>query len=259
MKRKFKILIIVFLTIIIAAGIFYVWLSRQYVIPVIMYHSVDNPRHYSGIIVSPNSFRKQMEFLRKRKYNVISLKEMVDIIKSRKHLLKKSVVITFDDGYVDNYTHAYPILKEYDFPAAIFVIANLVDKKGYVTWDELREMEKSGITIGSHTLDHVYLPGIPSDWQSHQIVDSKKMIEKNLGHRIDYFAYPSGGYSDGTKDLVEQAGYQAACTTNRGNDRFNRDLYELKRVRFKDKDLEIVMWFKLSGYYNFFRILKEPN
>ena len=258
--KKFLTVVVIIVFLLLAASIGYrIYLHNKYVVPIIMYHSIDNPHHFSGIVVSPDHFRKQIKYLKKHRYNVISLDRLVTAIKEKKSLPKNSVVITFDDGYEDNYTNAFSILKEYNFPATIFVIVNLVGHEGYVTWEQLREMGKYGITTGSHTLDHVHLPGVPLEWQSHQIKDSKKIIEEKLGHKIDYLAYPSGGFSDGTKDIVEEAGYKGACTTNRGNKRFNEDVYELKRIRFKDKDTGLVMWMKLSGYYNLFRVLKEPN
>ncbi len=259
MRRVKKIIAVIILFLIIAIGSFHVWLQDSYVVPIIMYHSVDNPRHLSGIVVSPSSFRQQMDFLKRNDYHVISLDALITAKREKRHLSKNNVIITFDDGYDDNYTYAFPVLKEYGFPASIFVITNLIGKPGYLTWEELKEMEKSQITIGSHTVDHVYLPGVPLDWQSYQIKESKRVLEEKLGHTIDFFAYPSGGFSDGTKDIVEAAGYRAALTTNRGNKRFNEDVYELKRVRFKDKDSSLGLWAKLSGFYNLFRVLKEPN
>ncbi len=250
------VLLILFLAVFIG---FNFWLSNKYVVPIIMYHSIDSPHLLSGTVVNPENFERQLNFFKKHNYDVISLNELVTSLLEKKKLPRNSIVITFDDGYADNYSNGFRILKKYGFPATIFIITNLIDRPGYLTWRQLREMERFGITIGSHTLDHVYLPGVPLNWQSHQIKESKKVIEKNLGHPIDYFAYPSGGFSDGTKDVVIEAGYKGACTTNRGNKRFNEDVYELKRVRFSNKENELSMWAKLSGYYNLLRVLKEGN
>lgn len=256
-QRKALTVFLVLLLVIFIS--FHLWLSGKYVVPIIMYHSIDKPHRYSGIVVDPGRFENQMNYLKKHRYNVISLDTLVTAIREKKQLPRNSVVITFDDGYEDNYANAFGILKKYKFPATIFVITSLVDHSGYVTWEQLREMGKYGITTGSHTIDHVNLPGVPLEWQSHQIKDSKKIIEKKLGQRIDYLAYPGGGFSDGTKDIVIEAGYKGACTTNRGNKRFNEDVYELKRVRFSNKDYDFSIWGKLSGYYNFFRVLKDPT
>ena len=259
MKAILRIILALLMAMAILIGGYSIWLSDKYVVPIIMYHSIDYPHHLSGVVVSPENFQRQLKYLKKHRYNVISLEALVKAITEKRKLPKNSVVITFDDGYEDNYTYAFKYLKEFNFSATIFVITDLIGKEGYLTWDQLREMEGYGITIGSHTTSHMYLPGTPLSWQEYQIKESKSMLEGKLGHPIDYFAYPSGGFSDGTKDIVQGAGYQAACTTNRGNKRFNEDIYELKRIRFKDKDSALAMWGKLSGYYNFFRVLKEPN
>ena len=90
----------------------------------------------------------------------------------------------------------------------------------------------------------------------------KKMIEDHLGHSIDYFAYPTGGFTQEVKGIVKAGGYKAAVTTNRGKDRFNIDLYELKRIHMNESDdtySGFVLWSKLSGYYNLFRHFKDSG
>ena len=92
-----------------------------------------------------------------------------------------------------------------------------------------------------------------------EIVDSKRRLEEEIGVRVAHFAYPTGGFDEEIKEMVKQAGYDSACTTNRGYDRFNRDLYELKRVRFSDQDNRVdYLWMKLTGFYNLFRQAKNP-
>ena len=95
-----------------------------------------------------------------------------------------------------------------------------------------------------------------------EIAGSKKIIEDHLGHSIDYFCYPSGGFTEDIKRLVQEAGYKAAVTTNRGKDKFNLDLYELKRIHMNNTDDQysgLILWFKLSGYYNLFRHFKHSG
>ena len=132
----------------------------------------------------------------------------------------------------------------------VFLISDKVDDPGFLTWDQMKEMEKYNFLAGAHTRHHVYLPKAdPLEAQS-EIAGSKKMIEDHLGHSIDYFAYPTGGFNEGIKEMVREAGYKAAATTNRGKDRYNIDLYELKRIHMRNRYERysgLILWFKLSG------------
>ncbi len=259
MKSFIKSVKVFVAVVVIATFGFYIWTSDKYTVPILMYHSVNVTQGAEGITVDPQSFANQMKFLKINGYNVISLDRLVSAIKRDEKLPRNSVVITFDDGNADNYEHAFPSLKENGFPAIIFVIANTVGHKGYVTWAQLKEMEKYGVIAGSHTLDHTYLPGAPTDVQYHQIAESKRIIEKNLGHPIGYIAYPSGGFTEDVKLMAEQAGYKGACTTNRGYSQFNKDIFEIKRIRLKSNEPDFEIWAKVSGYYNLFKSPRDPG
>lgn len=257
--RILKILGAVALVLLILASGFGLWLSDKYVVPIMMYHNVEQSDTSRPNWVSPERFRWQMQYLKKHGYRVIRLAELVEAIKEGKSLPRKTVVITFDDGYANNYTHAFPILQEYQFPAIIFVPSDLVGQEGFLTWAQLREMFQAGIDIGSHTHTHAYLPELPLDEQRDQIFQSKRRLEEKLGIKIDYFSYQTGGFDEQIKALVKEAGYKGACTTNRGYDRFNKDVYEFKRIRFSDQDhRQDYLWMKLSGYYNLFRKTRKP-
>ncbi|MBI3617132.1 MAG: polysaccharide deacetylase family protein [Candidatus Omnitrophica bacterium] len=244
--------------VVIAGGIS--WLaSRHYVVPIMMYHHVNNVDPKRQDTVSPERFEWHMAYLKKHHFRVLSLSTLVQIIKQGKPLPRKSVVITFDDGYADNYQYAFPILKKYGFPAAIFVITDVISAGEFLTTAQMKEMLAQGIEIGSHTRRHAYLPGILGKTLLEEIQGSKDRLEQELGVAITNFAYPNGGFNEDAKRIVQQAGYESACTTNRGYDRFNRDVYELKRVRFSDQDDRVdYLWMKLSGYYNLFRKAKSP-
>ncbi len=259
LKTK-KTLGLIALLIFVAMGIFSLSLSDKYTVPILMYHSITVSEKLMNNVVSPKSFEYQMGFLKRHHYHVIGLDELVEATETHKSLPHNTAVITFDDGYIDNYTNAFPILKKYNFPATIFVITEAVDENGYLTWKQIREMEKFKIKFESHTCNHVYLPGTSLKIQQHEIEQSKKTLEEKLGHPIHFLAYPSGGFTDKIVEILKSAGYKAACTTNRGYNRFNQDLYELRRIRFNDDDniFDIPLWAKLSGYYNLFRTLKKP-
>ena len=250
--RKRDLLLTFFIVFGIATLIFTFFLRDRYVVPIITYHNVTDGKNALNN-VTPASFAVQMKFLKKHYYNVISFDDYVLGTKKGRAFGRNTVVIHFDDGYEDNYTNAFPILKTYRFPASIFIVSDSVGTPNFITWDQIKEMEKHDIEFGSHTRRHAYLPDVSYELAVDEIVNSKKIIEDRLGHPIKYFVYPSGGFSESVEGIVMNAGYEAAATTNRGTDTFNRNLFELNRVRIKDKDNSFVLWAKVSGYYNLFR------
>lgn len=233
---------------------FIFWAQGRYVVPILTYHNV-SPEYLESALnnVRPESFDRQMTFLKKYQYNVMSFDQYVQGVKAGKTFSRNSVIIHFDDGFEDNYFHAYPILKSYHFPASIFLISDSVGLDNFLKWDQIKIMEKNGIDFGAHTRRHAYLPDARVDVANDEIRGSKRIIEEKLGHAIKYLVYPSGGFNDGVKKIVMEAGYHAAATTNRGRDPLNRDLFELNRIRIKDSDNTVTMWAKASGYYNLFR------
>ena len=257
MKKKIWLLVLA-AVVVIAGGIFW-WTSRHYVVPIIVYHHVsrlDSPRPDT---VSPERFEWHMAYLKKYHFNVLPLSALVRIIRQGKPMPRKSVVITFDDGSEDNFQYAFPVLKKYGFPATIFVITDVTNTEGYLNTAQMKEMLAHGIEIGSHTRRHAYLPGVSGKTLVEEIKGSKDRLEQELGVTTTSFAYPSGGFTEEARRLVQTSGYESACTTNRGYDRFNRDVYELKRVRFSDQDDRIdYLWMKLSGFYNLFRAPRRP-
>ncbi|MBI3314332.1 MAG: polysaccharide deacetylase family protein [Candidatus Omnitrophica bacterium] len=243
---------------VLAVLIFTFWMRDRYVVPVMTYHHVSDAASGRSLNnVTPWSFARQMKFLKKHHYHVISFDDLVDDLKKGRVFARDTVVIQFDDGYEDNYTNAFPVLKKHHLPAMEFLISDKVGTPGFLTWDQVREMDARGFKAGAHTRHHVYLPDVSPDVARDEIFGSKKIIEEHLGHAIDYFCYPSGGFTEEVKGAVQEAGFKAAVTTNRGQDRLNRDLFAFKRVRMKDGDNALILWAKLSGYYNFFRKTKD--
>ncbi|MBN2097715.1 MAG: polysaccharide deacetylase family protein [Candidatus Omnitrophica bacterium] len=256
-KKTFLVLIIIFSI----AGVYF-HLQSRYVVPILMYHHIDGDGEDSSLSVSPENFRRQMQFLAAHKYNTISLAEFVQSKVKGEKLPHNSVVITFDDGYADNYGYAYPVLKEYQIPATIFVIVDAIGEEEFVNLEQMKEMCASGvITIGSHSLSHVYLPDRDKTTLEREIAGSKTKLEARLREKIDFFCYPIGHFNEKIQQIVKAAGYQAACTTNRGRveTNLNQDLFALKRIKITDSWPNLfIFWVKLSGYYNLFRTARSP-
>ena len=260
--RTLKRVLIISLSIAILLSAFYFfWLSPKYVVPILMYHRFG----YDGgsLFVTPENFARQMNYLKNNGYEVISLDELVCGIKNDKKFKHKTVVITIDDGYKDNYTYAYPILKKYGLPATIFIMADFIGKdKDFMTWDEVKIMSQNNISFGGHTKSGVYVPSIKDKKLLHdETAGCKKLIEKRIGRPADYFCYPTGGFTPQAKAILKESGYKGACTTNRGFVELNKDVYELKRIKVKNSDTNkpLSFWAKLSGYYNLFRSKKSGH
>lgn len=255
-KIYFAVPAIIFL--IVAACFF---LRSIYVVPVLMYHNIDENYKESKLSVSPENFKREMRFLRRFNYNVVSLNELIRLIRSKKPIPYKTVAITFDDGYKNNYTSAYPVLKKYDIPACIFVVAEKVGREGYASWDDLREMSKNNIHIGSHTLSECYLPDIKDDKRlKREIVESRRIIRSKIPDGGDFLAYCSGGFNEKIRQLVIDAGYKGACATNPGSTYPKNDIYALKRVRIsRTSDNLFVFWIETSGFYTWIKEVRDED
>ena len=209
-------------------------------VPILMYHSIDNSN--SVISIDPLRFKAQMRFLKDYAFNVISLHEVISCIKNKCAFPDKSVVITFDDGFKNIFTEAFPLLQEHGFSATIFLIANYCGKSNnwhgqsdyikpqpLLSWDEIREMGKYGIQFGSHTLNHPYLTRISIEEAEKEILLSKRTIEDHLQKKIDLFAYPYGDFDTHIKKIVSQT-FLGSCSTNLGFACTKSDLYALERI-----------------------------
>jgi peptidoglycan/xylan/chitin deacetylase (PgdA/CDA1 family) len=185
-------------------------------IPILMYHSIDKEvdpvtGKLNELRVPKEVFREQMKYLKENGYITLTMSEVYDFFQNNKGVPEKSIVITFDDGYLDNYTNAYPILKEFGFNATVFIISGLVDKdKAYMTSEQLKEMELSGIEMQAHTANHPQLSTLDYENQMREIKDSKIFLENLLNKKIEYIAYPYGNYNENTLKIVKELEFKAA-------------------------------------------------
>jgi len=233
------------------------FVKQRYMLPIVMYHSV-SPAVAKGnlLAVSAATFEKQMSFLKRHHYNVAALGNIKDYISGKKKIPGRSIVLTFDDGYKDNYTYAFPILKKYNFPAAIFIIVSEVGRPDRLSWEEIKEMQACGlITFASHTFTHPFLNSLRSAGDlKREISGSKSALEDKLGRSVEIFSYPSGRFNTEVIQAVKDAGYQMAVATNPGKKFPNNDRFILKRLRISENASSMfVFWFETTGYYNFIR------
>jgi len=259
LKRKSVYFLAALLILVLL--VFSLILRSGYVVPVLMYHNIDDNWKESKISVSPKSFRRQMEFLVKNKYNIVSLDEIKQLRESGKSIPYKTVAITFDDGYENNYTNAFGVLKEYNIPAAIFVVLNKIGREGYLTWPQIKEMAKHNIQIGSHTLSECYLPDIKDETRlKREIYDSRRMLKKRIPQAGDFIAYCSGGFNEHIRQIAIDAGYDGACATNPGKDYPDDDIYAIKRLRIsRTSDNLFVFWIETSGFYTWIKEHRDDD
>ena len=189
-----------------------------------------------------------MAWLKRLRYHVLSLEDYLRYRAEDRLPPARSVVITADDGYVDNYAVAYPILRRYGFPATIFLVsgsvgdANRWDEPGLLrdralmSWTEIQEMLRGGVTFGAHTRTHPMLTAVTPDRARAEIAGSRAELEQALGQPIQLFSYPHGKYDATARSIVEQVGYSGACSTRAGMNSPATSKFELRRTEVRGTD-----------------------
>jgi peptidoglycan/xylan/chitin deacetylase (PgdA/CDA1 family) len=217
--------------------------------PIIFYHNISSiPRKakIKGAFTSPAKFRKQMEFLRMEGYQTVFLEDITDWMEGISELPQKPIAITFDDGYRDNFVHAFPILLEYGFKATFFIVPALIGKrnewavqkgeidKPLMSLEEISILKENGFRFGSHTMNHQVLTAIDPYQARQEIIRSKEVIEEFLDGECCFLAYPAGSFDKAIVNMAKEAGYKGALTTQPGfvlkdSDPFMMTRFEVKR------------------------------
>lgn len=207
-------------------------------IPVLMYHSISDRDPSNSLLVSPSEFENEMAWLHDNGFTSLSLDELYYSLTTG-NVPAKPVVITFDDGYDDNYTNAYPILKKYGLIGNFFVITDYIGtKQGFMNVDMLKEMHSNGMIIESHTSNHQELKNISDDAKISSIKNAQNFLKENLNIDSKFICYPVGRYDESTKNIVSSLGIKLAVTTEPGLANINQGLTSLKRVRISPMSLE---------------------
>jgi len=162
-----------------------------------MYHYVGNnpnpaDRQRDILSITPDKLEEQLTWLSKNGYTPITLDTLYGLF-GKKEMISKPIVLTFDDGYIDFYINAYQILKKYNFHAISFIPTGLIGTSYYMSWDQIREINNSGlISFQAHTVNHLNLPSLSYSDKLYQLVTSKKTLEQQLGTSVNFIAYPYG-------------------------------------------------------------------
>ncbi len=196
--------------------------GKHHLVPVFLFHNLDGDGKYA---ITRQEFRTYLNMIRESGVDVISLKTLLEHARKGKMFSRPSVVITIDDDYKNIARVAAPLLREYQFPATIFVYLKDINNhpRGGMSWDDLRRLHKEGFEIQNHSWSHgiFHKPASGESWEAYshrvdrEIVESKVAIEKNIpGNKVYAFAFPMGYYSDYLKERVTNEGYDVMMTVD---------------------------------------------
>ncbi len=227
-------------------------------ISILMYHQVGKfppMRTHRATYCDVDRFRRQMAWLRAARYHVLDMDQVADCLAGRRPIPPRAVALTFDDGYRNFLTHALPVLARHGFPAIVYVVPELIGQRAHwlaadghpapplLDAQELRQLQRHGITIGSHNLLHQRMAGQPPARQYRHALDSKARLEDLLGTECAHFCYPYGSHDANALHAVARAGYRTAVTCQRATATPDFDPLALPRkaVSFGDT-LPGVLW-----------------
>lgn len=209
-------------------------------VPILMYHYISEPPPDSDVYrvdlsVAPNSFRQQMAYLKENGYTTIDFYDLSSAIVAHSELPEKPILLTFDDGYIDNYEEAFPILQEFGYKGTFFVVTEFIDagREGYMTWEMIEEMAQAGQRIESHSRTHPDLSTKSRDGLIWEILGSQETLTAHIGYKPRYFCYPGGTYNDETIQILKELDFWGAVTTENGSWHGFNDRFEWRRVRMR--------------------------
>ncbi|MBR6268049.1 MAG: polysaccharide deacetylase family protein [Selenomonadaceae bacterium] len=210
-------------------------------IPVLEYHMVtmhpkENAEAYN---VPPEDFAGQLDYLAEQGYTTITMLEFMKARKGKLELPKKPIILTFDDGYDDNYYEMLPILEAHGMKAVVYMVTNMIGQPGYLTWEQLREMQNRGVEIGSHTANHVPLTELSPEERNDELKLSKLILEWNGIKTVFSLSYPNGKYDDSLPGLLKENEYLTAVTGDAGLNTFQTNPYLMQRVNILDSPFGI--------------------
>ena len=225
--------------------------SRVYeaqAVPILYYHSV-RVENGNELRMPPKQFEAQMAFLQDKGYQSVSLEQLYQATYKEGTLPAKPFVISFDDGYVDNYTTAFPILTKHGFTATVFMVTSYINGEGFLSWPQLKDLAANGWEIEGHTTNHPYLTKMNPSTVLSELNLSKELLEKDLGQPVNFFAYPYGDLNANVVRALKDTGYLMAVTTERGWADAKADAWHVHRV----------YCYASMGMNEFSRRMQNPN
>lgn len=232
-------------------------------IPILMYHQIaaapPKGTPFRSLCVAPADFARQMAFLKRLGYQGLSMQALLPYLRGEKR--GKVVGITFDDGYLNNLTHALPVLQRHGFSSTCYAVSRLLGQTNVwdreigipqvplMTADELRRWVAGGQEVGAHTRHHVRLKQLDEAACREEIALCKAELEAASGSAVEHFCYPYGDYGQEHVAWARDAGYRTATTTRRGRCHAGADLFELPRLTVARCTTRLALWLKVATAY----------
>ena len=250
LRKLAKFLFSILLAFIIVFGGFWMFFGdlvkeeyaayRKSSAPILLYHAVGEPVEIEwppSLIMPASLFEAHLQYLTQEGYKVVSVEELVSLLQNGGNL-DKIVAMSFDDGYRNNHTDAFPLLKKYNAKASFYVVHRDIGKTIYMDNDRLLDLLANGMEIGSHTINHAPLALIDPKYLPWEVGSAKKFIEKNLdGYILKGIAYPNGGYNEKVIESVKEYNFSYGLTGKVGantHQSFQKAPYELQRISIVD-------------------------
>lgn len=225
------------------------WRNLTYGTPILMYHAFGaGDERASRYVIPIHRFKRQLAWLKRFGYKALSLDDYLQYRREFRLAPARSVVITIDDGYKDNRTLAYPVLREYGFPATVFLVTGQLggnyyseveselNSRAMMSWADILEMAQGGITFGAHTRRHPDLRLLTLEQAREEIAGSKRDLELRLDSSVRTFSYPFGNYNEEIRALAAEVGFQGSCSIDTGLNTPNTPLHDLRRVEIYGTD-----------------------
>ena len=258
----FTILLLVITSIIL--GLYGKFHKR---IPILMYHRIATvPGERNSL--PAEKFKEQLDYLRKHGYNTISLLDLYNHYMNQALLPAKPVVLTFDDGYEDNFFTALPLLLERNMKATVFPIVNWVGRENKweqfnqqitrtMDWEKLREWQAAGMEVGSHTLNHPFLTQCDKDKLEQELLNSKMSLEEKLGKRINFLCYPYGFFDERTISVAQECEYKGALAIYDNVPLGQQDMFALARIPIPSRQPLWEFALKVGKFHLIFIIMRK--
>ncbi len=213
------------------------FVGRSVKVPILTYHYIGNnpnpaDKARDNLLVPPDKFEEQMNYLSTNGYNTISFDTMYAGLKGISPLPPKPIILTFDDGYIDFYINAFPILRRYNLHAVSFIPTGLIGGGYYMNWSQIKEIDATGlVSFEAHSIHHPSLPGLSDAELNSELLESKKTLEAELGKPVNFMAYPYGSSDGRVQQAAKGAGFLGSTGTWSGRVETEGNIYNMPRTK----------------------------